>query len=969
MASSFLEDLLEKKIDENEVSAMKGSLESQLASPANGKSAQNEVKQDAGPNKSTTQQAVITTSPAKQGSPASNQAASLRPGIPASRGLSPGNPVTTTVIHIAPRPSVTAAVPLAPRPNTMTVLSQGADGRYITTMINAADLINRNVNVINASQLLGPRMVAGAVTVPGTGQILAPRIIQQLPQRIGVPMAHSPSLQGVQISQDNTTGMLTLTQAPGRPVISVQSSIAGQQNIPLDRTSIAQIRPSTVTMAGTTQFSGPRPMHVIANQHPPAPVSQLQSNSNNASAARAITTSSNPSISTSVLQGNLSTNARNTASPKPVIVNSQAVSIGNSSSPAPQVQPQVKIVNTPIPIEVIKEHAAKLKNFFNNLIRLASEKSPEVGPAVKDLIQKVMEGKLSEEDFAAKLLTTLNSGPQPNLVGFLKKALPMLRHQAQLQALPQQQQPLQITTVGGPKLLPHPQTQVTPQKPTQTQQGTPIQQKVAASQPNIVKLTPAQQQLLHRQRQLEARRVFITASSTGGVSTVARGVAPGMVTAAGSKVTLTAVKGQAGTAGAPKHKQHAGISSSGDDDINDVTSMAGVNLMEESQRILAINSELLSSQTRSCRDELFLNHDALQKKLEVIAKIEKKIMKVMFVGYNGINGKGNNDGNNGFEVVGEVKKQGLGNIHQDVCGLISHACQERLRNILEKLSTISLNRPESYRDDPRYEGGLETKAQLRVFEQIDEVERKKRELREREVLMRAAKSRSRQEDPEQARLKEKAKQLQQEEEEIIRKREANNTALAAIGPRKKRKLDEALEATRPSGQFPFDSEFNFVIAIVYLQLTTESFYAAFTEITASNAQGPRVRTRAGEGIYEIAYALQGTSQIIARALTKRLRPSDESSRESNERPSKGDQQVATALQRPVWRGYKMLPNDVRKDPEILTSMRREESHQVTNALLCPAQIVRRTCSRSRKAYEFYTSNFRESYELPIYLRA
>ncbi|XP_032232842.2 transcription initiation factor TFIID subunit 4 [Nematostella vectensis] len=765
MASSFLEDLLEKKIDENEVSAMKGSLESQLASPANGKSAQNEVKQDAGPNKSTTQQAVITTSPAKQGSPASNQAASLRPGIPASRGLSPGNPVTTTVIHIAPRPSVTAAVPLAPRPNTMTVLSQGADGRYITTMINAADLINRNVNVINASQLLGPRMVAGAVTVPGTGQILAPRIIQQLPQRIGVPMAHSPSLQGVQISQDNTTGMLTLTQAPGRPVISVQSSIAGQQNIPLDRTSIAQIRPSTVTMAGTTQFSGPRPMHVIANQHPPAPVSQLQSNSNNASAARAITTSSNPSISTSVLQGNLSTNARNTASPKPVIVNSQAVSIGNSSSPAPQVQTQVKIVNTPIPIEVIKEHAAKLKNFFNNLIRLASEKSPEVGPAVKDLIQKVMEGKLSEEDFAAKLLTTLNSGPQPNLVGFLKKALPMLRHQAQLQALPQQQQPLQITTVGGPKLLPHPQTQVTPQKPTQTQQGTPIQQKVAASQPNIVKLTPAQQQLLHRQRQLEARRVFITASSTGGVSTVARGVAPGMVTAAGSKVTLTAVKGQAGTAGAPKHKQHAGISSSGDDDINDVTSMAGVNLMEESQRILAINSELLSSQTRSCRDELFLNHDALQKKLEVI-----------------------------------VKKQGLGNIHQDVCGLISHACQERLRNILEKLSTISLNRPESYRDDPRYEGGLETKAQLRVFEQIDEVERKKRELREREVLMRAAKSRSRQEDPEQARLKEKAKQLQQEEEEIIRKREANNTALAAIGPRKKRKLDEALEATRPSGQ-------------------------------------------------------------------------------------------------------------------------------------------------------------------------
>lgn len=92
-----------------------------------------------------------------------------------------------------------------------------------------------------------------------------------------------------------------------------------------------------------------------------------------------------------------------------------------------------------------------------------------------------------------------------------------------------------------------------------------------------------------------------------------------------------------------------------------------------------------------------------------------------------------------------------------------------------------------------YEVGLDIRSQLRVFEQIDEVERKKRDARERDILMRAAKSRSRQEDPEQARLKEKAKQLQQEEEELIRKRAANSTALAAIGPRKKRKLDEALE--------------------------------------------------------------------------------------------------------------------------------------------------------------------------------
>lgn len=97
-----------------------------------------------------------------------------------------------------------------------------------------------------------------------------------------------------------------------------------------------------------------------------------------------------------------------------------------------------------------------------------------------------------------------------------------------------------------------------------------------------------------------------------------------------------------------------------------------------------------------------------------------------------------------------------------------------------------------------YEVGLDIKSQLRVFEQIDEVERRKRDARERDILMRAVKSRSKQEDPEQARLKEKAKQLQQEEEEVIRKRAANSTALAAIGPRKKRKLDEALEGSSTS---------------------------------------------------------------------------------------------------------------------------------------------------------------------------
>ena len=52
-----------------------------------------------------------------------------------------------------------------------------------------------------------------------------------------------------------------------------------------------------------------------------------------------------------------------------------------------------------------------------------------------------------------------------------------------------------------------------------------------------------------------------------------------------------------------------------DDDINDVASMAGVNLSEESARILATNSELVGAVTRSCKDETFLHTATLTSRI------------------------------------------------------------------------------------------------------------------------------------------------------------------------------------------------------------------------------------------------------------------------------------------------------------------------------------------------------------------
>jgi Transcription initiation factor TFIID component TAF4 family len=55
----------------------------------------------------------------------------------------------------------------------------------------------------------------------------------------------------------------------------------------------------------------------------------------------------------------------------------------------------------------------------------------------------------------------------------------------------------------------------------------------------------------------------------------------------------------------------------GDDDINDVAAMGGVNLAEESQRILG-STEFVGTQIRSVKDEFFLHAGPLHQKIKQI---------------------------------------------------------------------------------------------------------------------------------------------------------------------------------------------------------------------------------------------------------------------------------------------------------------------------------------------------------------
>lgn len=122
---------------------------------------------------------------------------------------------------------------------------------------------------------------------------------------------------------------------------------------------------------------------------------------------------------------------------------------------------------------------------------------------------------------------------------------------------------------------------------------------------------------------------------------------------------LIGVGGAAGAATtANSFFQQSSMSTSmyGDDDINDVAAMGGVNLAEESQRILGC-TENIGTQIRSCKDEVFLNLPALQARIRAI-----------------------------------TTDAGLDEPTQDVAVLISHACQERLKNIVEKLAVIAEHR-------------------------------------------------------------------------------------------------------------------------------------------------------------------------------------------------------------------------------------------------------------------------------------
>lgn len=69
----------------------------------------------------------------------------------------------------------------------------------------------------------------------------------------------------------------------------------------------------------------------------------------------------------------------------------------------------------------------KCRRFLANLLELSSREPRQVERSVRTLIQELIDVRVEPEEFCVRLETLLNASPQPCLIGFLKKSLPLLR--------------------------------------------------------------------------------------------------------------------------------------------------------------------------------------------------------------------------------------------------------------------------------------------------------------------------------------------------------------------------------------------------------------------------------------------------------------------------------------------------------------------------------------------------------------
>ncbi|XP_023283772.1 transcription initiation factor TFIID subunit 4-like [Seriola lalandi dorsalis] len=593
-----------------------------------------------------------------------------------------------------------------------------------TTIIQSASQPTVTPGAVSA-----PRTPATVAAGPGgiralTPQMLAPRVPQTSPGQ--------PSIHNIQLPP----GMVLVRSESGQLLMIPQQTLAQMQ-------AQAQGGMTPRTATPTNVPPGQAPGNIISRQVTPSNI--IRQGCPTPTSLAATTTLHRP----------------------PVLQSSVGAAVPGMTTRTVTQTAGTTVTSVTVSKETM-ENVKKCKNFLSTLIKLAStgKQSTETAASVRELVKDLLEGKLEAEEFTSRLYKELNSSPQPYLVPFLKRSLPALR-----QLTPDSAAFIQQSQLPQPASSPVASTSPTP-TPTTVVLGSPAPRLTSPIsrpqlQPGVNKPGQIPPLVLQPQQQRAVLRPQVTLPTTPMVTL--RNQAPGRIMLGQQQVQLKELQpvpvrpdvspaskqiSAAALTPAQKNKlKEAGGTFKDDDDINDVASMAGVNLSEESANILATNSGLVGAVTHSCKDETFLSCTMLQRRMLEIGR-----------------------------------RHGVTDLGAEVVNFVSHATQQQLQNLLEKVSQVAQQKNVNLKEDGNHEQSSDVRTQLKFFEQLDQLEKQRKEEQEREILLKAAKSRARQEDPEQLRLKQKAKEMQQQELAQMRQREANLTALAAIGPRKKKRI-------------------------------------------------------------------------------------------------------------------------------------------------------------------------------------
>ncbi|KAK5906719.1 hypothetical protein CesoFtcFv8_004639 [Champsocephalus esox] len=229
------------------------------------------------------------------------------------------------------------------------------------------------------------------------------------------------------------------------------------------------------------------------------------------------------------------------------------------------------------------ESVKKCKNFLVTLIKLASSdsRSPNMANNVRGLVRSLLEGKLEAEEFTEQLYRELKSTPQSCLVPFLKKSLPAVRR---LTADPQLFIQQASTPVHNNNNTNNNNTLPTTMKQNSTVTGHSLSTSLKVTQqPRAVTLTSGL--VTFAQPRIDMSKISKPSPRNfTGTFTLKQPVIQ-------DRPTKFAFKDSSGS-----YKE--------DDDINDVASMAGVNLREENAQILI---SVVGSVVQSCQDQPFLS--------------------------------------------------------------------------------------------------------------------------------------------------------------------------------------------------------------------------------------------------------------------------------------------------------------------------------------------------------------------------